>query len=87
MHKSFEELQLSLSAATSQVKLEGVYAHYKDEGSRYKAIGLCILESTDEVAVRYVSLESEDIEFIRPLTEWLEEIDGRQRFSLINRGE
>ena len=67
--------------ATTLVSVGGFYRHYKDPMAYYMVTGLCILEATDEVAVRYKPAGKGDIEFVRPIAEWLDVLefeDGEQ---------
>jgi hypothetical protein len=74
-HASFEDLQKLLHASSVNIEIGTQYRHYKDVASRYQVTGLCILEDTDEVAVKYISMLFPQVEFIRPLRSWLEVVD------------
>jgi hypothetical protein len=86
-HKSFDELSLLMNEAVKKVEVNGIYRHYKHLESRYKVKGLCILEVSDSVAVRYVSLLYPAVEFIRPLENWLDSVERQgktvDRFTLV----
>jgi len=74
-HKSYEELEEMLHWATTYATVGGHYRHYKDPMTYYTVTGYCVLEETDEVAVRYVSSERPKVEFVRPIAVWLESVE------------
>lgn len=74
-HKTFEVLEQELVAASELVAVGAQYVHYRSPSSRYLVAGLCIIEETDEVAIRYASLKQPRVEFIRSLSSWLSEIE------------
>lgn len=82
-HQSLETLQALLEEAKTKVTLGGEYSHYKNPLSRYLVLGLVVIEASDEIAVRYSSHQHPEVEFIRPLTSWLDKIDGKKRFEEI----
>ena len=84
MHKSYEELGRALDAAAEAVEIGGLFAHYKDPASRYLVLGFTILEASDEVAVRYISIGHEEVEFTRPLVTWMESVDGSPRYAQVD---
>lgn len=83
MHKSYEELEHEIEQAAELVTENAEYVHYKDTASRYRVIGFTILEATDEVGVKYVSISNSRVEFTRALSKWLEDIDGRPRYERV----
>lgn len=92
MKKTEQELLDALNEASNVHKLrkETLWRHYK--GDIYEVTGLSIDCNTNEVLVLYrrkfepFDLGAEnwgmmgDITFTRPLREWLEVVDGIQRF-------
>ena len=86
-HKALKDLEQDLIDAANLVRIGGHYAHYKHPDQPYEVAGLAILESTDKVAVRYAALENPAVEFLRPLSSWLETVewDGKvvARFMLL----
>lgn len=64
-----------MTAAAQQVRVGGVYVHYKSPDMCYKVTGLGITTDTDKVCVIYEALYGERITFVRPLNEWLDEIE------------
>ncbi len=87
-HKSFGTLLYELSTAAEQVGIGAQYNHYKNPEILYCVVSLVILEATDEVAVTYSPITEPGISFVRPLTSWLEEVEGiggkQQRFCRVN---
>ncbi len=87
MHKSYAELGQLLQQASSDVKVGGLYAHYKHPAQLYLVLDLVITEADDKVAVLYCRAGKPEIKFVRPLASWLEEVeDGGKRlprFSLV----
>ncbi|MFA5004020.1 MAG: DUF1653 domain-containing protein [Candidatus Saccharimonadales bacterium] len=87
-HLPFEELRVDLADAATKVEVGAHYAHYKHPEDLYRVVGFTILEATDEVAVRYSALHEPNVEFARPLANWLSivEHDGRhvERFQQIS---
>lgn len=72
-----------LRAAREQVKFGGTYRHYKAHGSHgkvYQVQGFVIIESSGQVGVVYQAQYGERLTFMRPLKDWLEdvEVDGKQ---------
>ena len=51
-HKTFEQLQTEINTAANLIEAGAEYTHYKDVNNRYRVTGFCILEATDEVAVK-----------------------------------
>ncbi len=76
-HRTLTELQNELTQARAQVMVAGHYYHYKHPEVAYVVNGLSILEATDEVAVRYSVVDDPTVEFVRPLSSWLETIKWR----------
>lgn len=83
-HKATEVLRAEIIEGYKLVKQDGVYAHYKTPSSRYKVEKLVIIEATEEIAVLYSPLNDSEISFVRPLSNWLEEVDGVERFTLVD---
>lgn len=78
-HKPIFELKILLEDAAKQVTIGAKYYHYKDSATYYTVTGLSILEATDEVAVKYTMDEHPEIEFVRPLSVWLETVEWNSR--------
>jgi hypothetical protein len=87
MHKSSDELKRELAAARQQVKVGGIYAHYKQPANTYKVLDVAVEEATDEVCVIYQAQYGDKLVFTRPLKSWLESVDKDgarvERFSQI----
>jgi hypothetical protein len=79
-HKPIFELEILLDDAKKAVEIGAKYYHYKDTTKFYTVTGLSIWEPTDEVIVKYAMDAHPEIEFVRPLTAWLETLtwDSRQ---------
>ena len=73
-HKPIFELKILLEDAAKQVVVGAKYYHYKNNEKFYTVSGLSILEETDEVVVKYVMDDHPEIEFVRPLSVWLEKV-------------
>lgn len=83
-----------LRAAREQVMFGGTYRHYNDRGSHgktYHVQGFVIIESSGAVGVVYQAQYGERLTFMRPLKDWLEEVevDGKKvpRFKEVKGGE
>jgi len=63
------ELQDRLDYATSMIQIGKRYRHYK--GNLYKVMALAITEATNEPAVIYKALYGKEIQFIRPVSDWV----------------
>jgi hypothetical protein len=75
-HKSRAELVEDLAGAANEVKIGGMYQHFRREGV-YKVLGVYIAEATDAVEVRYTPVDEPRLEFGRPLSSWHEpKLDG-----------
>lgn len=77
MHKSYEELQKEISEAENLIAVSATYRHNKS-GGLYVVEGFSVLESTNEILVRYES-KSSHIEFSRPFRQFIEQVslDGK----------
>ena len=74
MKKSDSELATMIALASSLIKVGGIYSHYKNPDNKYKVLGLAILESNTEVCVIYEPQYGAKLPFVRPLSNWLEEL-------------
>ncbi len=85
-HKSLEQLDQELLIAKNQIKVNGIYSHYKNPDNLYKVSDLAVQEATDKICVIYEALYHSGVTFVRDLDNWLEqvEIDGQKvdRFKL-----
>lgn len=79
MHKPLEQLRSELKDAEHRVKVGGTYAHYKDPSKHYQLSKLAVLEATDEIAVMYEALYAPGIIFVRPLSDWLAQVEHQGR--------
>lgn len=72
MHKSEDQLREEISKASEIVEINATYMHSKSRGL-YVVRGFSVLESTNEILVRYASIETE-IEFARPVNQFVESV-------------
>ncbi len=88
MKQSDQELNEELNLAAELVKVGGIYSHYKNPDYIYKVLSLAVLESTTEVCVIYEPQYGARIPFVRPISNWLDElvVDSQKvkRFTLID---
>jgi hypothetical protein len=71
MHKSQEILIEELKQAKQQVKVGGLYYHYKNPDQAYKVVHLAVTEWNDKICVIYQAQYGEKFIFVRPLRSWL----------------
>ncbi len=80
---SEEELDYKPGLVRRDVKIGGIYTHYKKND--YKVLDVAILESNNVVCIVYEAMYGKHLRFIRTAENWLEdvEIDGKfvRRFS------
>ncbi len=85
-NKSHEELEKELAAAKGQVKIGGIYVHYKNPDAFYKVIGLGIQEATDTVCVIYQAEYNKELIFVRDLVDWMKKpSENKERFMLVKK--
>ena len=74
-HLSGEELQTLLHEGASKVSIGSQYMHYKEKP--YRVTGFCVIEATDKVGVLYEAeySELEGITFLRPIEDFLAEVE------------
>lgn len=73
--ESEAELLQKIFDARSKVVFGGRYAHYKHPQQYYLVQGFAIIEATGSVGVIYQAQYGERLTFIRPLGNWLAEVD------------
>lgn len=84
-HRSHEELEKNLSLAEMQVKVGGIYAHYKNPEHKVRVIRLGIQEATEKICVIYQDVANERLIFVRDLDSWLEKpLENTPRFKLVD---
>lgn len=64
-----------LHEAHQQVTFGGLYKHYKSHTKIYKVQGFVIIEATGSVGVLYQAQYGQRLSFVRPLSNWLAEVD------------
>lgn len=88
MHKPLDELHKQIEKATTQVRINGLYAHYKNLSLHYKVLHIAVEEATDDPCVIYQAQYGDNLIFVRPLKNWLEtvEANGKSmlRFTKVN---
>lgn len=72
---SYENLQKSILNASEQVPLGSKCFHYKDINTIYTIKDYVIIENSDEIGLVYESDESFGVKFVRPLTEFFDEVE------------
>lgn len=75
-HLSYEMLKSQLEACRRVVPENSVWFHYKDPLTKYVVEKLVIIEATDKVGVAYPKVDDPDVVFIRPIIEWLGEVEA-----------
>lgn len=65
-----EDLAGLLQEASRTVAPDSRWRHYK--GDEYVVRGVCILEASNELAVRYSPVSEPRVEFVRVLSQWQE---------------
>jgi hypothetical protein len=68
-------LAKEVEAAKAKVIIGTEYRHYKGQDKLYKVLGFGFLEANDELCVIYQALYGEGVTFLRPLTNWLEQVE------------
>jgi len=84
-HIPIQDLKQRLNDTNAAIEIGAVYRHYR--AGDFRVCGFVILESDEQVAVRYAKVEEPAVEFVRALSSWLEtvEINGKtvSRFTKI----
>lgn len=81
-HKPLRQLREEIALASKLIERGAQYRHYKNQ-HLYTVLGFTVIEATEEIAVRYCDVNEPDIEFIRPVSSWMNEIDGVSRFQRV----
>jgi hypothetical protein len=75
-HVTHEELNKRIAEAGKQVKLGGLYRHYKFPDRDYLVEKICIQEESEKVCIIYRNTrESDAPSFVRDLDSWLETVE------------
>lgn len=74
-HLPEETLAKRLEDARKLVEVGASYVHYKGPSRSYKVTGLALLEHSDEAAVIYEWEYGQRLAFIRPLSDFLSEVE------------
>jgi hypothetical protein len=87
--ESQTQLSTRIAKASSQVTVGARYLHYKQ--LTYKVLAIALLEENNEACVVYQAEYGDRITFIRPVSNWLEEVevDGQKvpRFTQISKSD
>ncbi len=70
-HTPFEVLENKLNKGFKQIKIGGIYWHYKNPDNFYVIESVGFIESTETVAVVYRALYGKGVVWVRPLEEFL----------------
>jgi hypothetical protein len=83
-HKDYRAIEKELEIAKRQVRIGGIYSHYKNPEHLVRVIAVGIQEATDKLCVIYQEVANGNHVFVRDLDIWLEEpLGGTPRFRLI----
>lgn len=74
-HKPQNQHVEELVKASQRVPSDSIWTHYKNPDLHYKITGHAILEATDEVAVLYQAQYGEQLTFVRPISNFLANVD------------
>lgn len=77
-HIPAEVLAERIKEAEKLVEVGALYQHYK--GGKYKVVSIGIQEWDDEPCVVYEWHDEPKLIFVRPLSNWVEPVDGAPRF-------
>ncbi len=73
-HKSHDEIKREIEAASEQIELGATYVHFKN-GLSYKPLQFATLESSNELCVVYQGQYGYKLIFVRPVSEWLADVE------------
>lgn len=83
-HKSHLIIEKELEIAKTQVKVGGIYSHYKNPEHLVKVIALGTQEATDKLCVIYQEVANKNLVFVRDLDIWLKmPLKDIPRFKLV----
>ena len=86
-HLPEEKFAHLLAAATKYVEVGATYLHYKQK--LYIVLSVAVFEATNEICVVYQARYGKHLTFIRPLADWLQEVEwaGKkvQRFTKVDK--
>lgn len=74
-YKNQRDIVQDIELALEQVKVGGVYAHYKNPAIRYLVKEIGFLTEDGELCVIYQAMYGDKIIFVRPLSVWIERVD------------
>ncbi len=74
-HSSEDLLKQALDKVSQEVRVGGVYVHYKDPTKMYEVLALAISESDEAVEIVYNALYGKHLVFTRPMSSWCDDIE------------
>lgn len=74
-HKSQAVITDEIKDAELRITVGAQYRHYKDPNKTYLVKGFGTLEADDSLCVIYEAEYGDYLTFIRPVREWLEEVE------------
>lgn len=74
-HKSPEQIEQEITEASKLITPGARYVHYKGAQKVYRVVGFATLEATDELCVIYEALYANGLQFVRPVSVWLETVE------------
>ncbi len=81
-HKSHDEISRQIEEVKDKIVIDSDYAHYKDASKIYRPKGFGTLEADDSLCVIYEAQYGDYLVFIRPVSEWLEQVEWRGKVVL-----
>jgi len=74
MHSSNDLIE-TVKQAEQNVRVGGLYAHYRTPERLYKVLAIGINEKTEEPCVIYQALYEDQLIWVRPLSAWRDSIE------------
>ena len=78
-HKPQEQIIQEIQNAKLKIKIGAKYQHYKGTDKLYEVLGFATLESNNDLCVIYKALYGKHLTFLRPVNEWLEQVEWQNR--------
>lgn len=79
-----KDLTSQINKAKKLVEVGGIYYHYKNPEKFYVVESVGFIENTQEVCVVYRALYDTGLVWVRTLTNFLEKVEDRPRFSKVS---
>lgn len=74
-HKPEWQLIEEIGRYASAIQIGARYSHYKDPRKTYTVKDLVVIESDESIGVLYQADYRAGLTFVRPASEWLEEVE------------